>query len=103
MFSPGQNGESCWEPHLCTVVHPFPHFQCRYITDALSGPFRLGDGGRDDAIQHEAEVSEEEEERGGGDPGQDGEAEWVGDRVDELLGEGFGRFVHVVVNVISVG
>ena len=87
-------------PHLCTVEHPFPHLQSRYFADVLFGPFRVGDGGGDQAVNREAEGSEEPE-RGGGNPGQDRETEWVCCAVNELLGEGLDRFGHVVVNMTS--
>jgi len=83
------------------VVHPFPHFQGRRVANAISGSFRLGDYGWKDAVQREAEVSKEEE-RGGSHAGQDGEAEWVGGAVEELLGEGLSRFGHVVVGLTPV-
>jgi len=89
-------------PHLSTVEYPFPHLQGRCVADTLPGPFQLGADGRGDAVQREDKVSEEVE-RGGGCAGQNGEAEWVSSMVDELLGEDFNRFGHVVVDVSSVG
>ena len=83
------------KPHPCTKERPFPHLQARCDADTLLGPFRLGDDGRADTVQDEAEASEEEE-RGRGHSGQDGEAERVGGTVDKLLSEGFDWFGHFV-------
>lgn len=91
------NGEKNFlEPHPRTEERPFPHFQSRCVADTLFGPFRLGDDGWDDTVQRETRGSEEEE-RGGGHPGQDGETERIGGSVDELLGKGFDWFGHFVV------
>jgi len=94
-------GRSYLEPHPCTEERPFPHFQAGFVADTIFGPLRLGDDGRADTVQREAEGSEEEE-RGGGHPGEDGETERVSGTVDELLSKGFNRCGHVVVGMTSV-
>ena len=99
--APVGTGRPFGEPHLCAVGDPLPHLQGRCFADASLDSFRLGDGGREHTVHCEAEGSEKPE-RGGGNPGQDCEAKWVCYAVNNLLGEGFDRFDHVVVNESSV-
>ena len=91
-----------WGNYLCTIVHPFPHFQGRRLADTICDPSRHGDGGWKNVVQRGAEVSEEER---GDYSGQDGKAERIDGTVDvdELLDEGFDRFGHVVADVTTVG
>ena len=96
---PGQNGGR--EPRLGAVGGPFPHLQGRCFADVALDPFGLGDGSWEHTAHREAEGSKKPE-RGRGNPGQDCEAKWVCYAVNNLLGEGFDRFDHVVVNESSV-
>ena len=49
------------ETHHCAVEHPFPQLQSRRVTDALLGPFRLGECCRKDTECRDSEGSEEPE------------------------------------------
>jgi hypothetical protein len=78
------------------MEHPFPEFQGGRIADARFFPSRQSASGRKNTIKCNGDISEEPE-RGGRYPGQDREAEWVCDPLNELLSE---RLSHVVVSTI---
>ena len=67
---------SRWKPHFCIAVDLFPHFRGVSIANTISSRFRLCDCGWKNAVEGEAEVSEDE--RGGSHRGQDGQVScWV--------------------------
>jgi hypothetical protein len=83
------------------VEYPFPQLQSGCIADISFGSFRLGDGRGGRTVQRQLEASVEKV-RGGNHPRQDRETEWVGDSMDELLGEGFDWFCHTTVTRVSL-